>query len=114
MRHIWMLCALMLSLTVSVSTAAAGTKSSLSDRPHWIKVTKHHKLAKRTQHKAASAKITAASAAALAGRDPVLLGDQNVESGVDSNSPGLAQAFPFIDTTSGSAQSITIYLDSRN
>ena len=117
MRRIWTLCALMLSLTVSVSTAAAVTKGSPSHRPHWIKVTRHGTQAK---HRRASRKpgaagaATAAIAGALAGEDPILLGDQNDESGVDSIGAGRAEAYPFIATTSGSAQSITIYLDSRN
>ena len=118
MRRFWTLCALLLSLTVSVSTAAAVTRSSLSHTSHWVKITKLHKRAmhkpaKRSQQKGASSQTTTATAA-LAGGDPVLFGDQSVESGVDSNSSGLAQAFPFIDNVSGSAQSIAIYLDSHS
>lgn len=117
MRRFWTLCALLLSLTASVSTAAAVTRSSLSHTSHWVKITKLHKRAmhkpaKRSQQKGASSTPTAT--AALAGGDPVLFGDQSVESGVDSNSSGLAQAFPFIDNVSGSAQSIAIYLDSHS
>ena len=44
----------------------------------------------------------------------MLLGDQNVETGLDSNSAGWAEAFPFTDTTTGSAQSITVYVDSHS
>ena len=53
-------------------------------------------------------------AGAAAGSDPVLLGDQNVETGLDSNSAGSAEAFPFTGTTTGSAQSITVYVDSHS
>ena len=44
----------------------------------------------------------------------MLLGDQNVETGLDSNSAGSAEAFPFTGTTTGSAQSITVYVDSHS
>ena len=114
MRHIWTLCGLMLSLTVSVSTAAAVTKASPSHRLHWIRVTHHGTQAKYKRASRSTGAAAAAIAGALAGEDPMLFGDQNVESGVDSISAGRADAFPFIETTSGSAQWITIYLDSRN
>ena len=44
----------------------------------------------------------------------MLFGDQNAESGLDANSAGWAEAFPFTDTTTGSAESITVYVDSQN
>ena len=39
MRRIWMLCALMLSLTASASTAEALTHRSVSHRARWVEAT---------------------------------------------------------------------------
>ena len=57
-------------------------------------------------------------AAALAGsataNAAVLIGDQNIESTLDSNSAGSAEAFPFSQATGGTASSISVYVDSQN
>jgi hypothetical protein len=45
---------------------------------------------------------------------PVLLGDQTVEAGVDQNSAGWAEAFPFSGASSGNATSISVYIDPAN
>ena len=51
--------------------------------------------------------------ATLSSGGTVLLGDQNVESVNDSNGSGKAEAFPFVSGASGTAQSITVYITSR-
>jgi hypothetical protein len=51
---------------------------------------------------------------ATAGSDPVLFGDQTVESTQDSNPAGVAQAWPFTNSRSGTTASISIYVDSAN
>ncbi len=48
------------------------------------------------------------------GGDPVLFGDRNVEPTLDSNPAGLAEAFPFSSQTTGTATSISVYVDSHN
>jgi hypothetical protein len=48
------------------------------------------------------------------GGDPVLLGDQNIESIVASNPAGSAEAFSFVDQISGTPTSINVYVDARN
>jgi hypothetical protein len=57
-------------------------------------------------------------AAALAGsataNAAVLIGDQNIESALDSSSAGSAEAFPFSQATAGTASSISVYVDSQN
>ena len=111
MRHIWMLCALMLSLTTSVSTAEALAPSVRSHGPQWTRAVKGGHKSKRKTHHSANSPQTAAAALAT-GSDPVLFGDQNVEAGPDANSAGWAEAFPFTDSASGSAESITVYVDS--
>jgi hypothetical protein len=45
---------------------------------------------------------------------PVLFGDQNVESGNDSDVSGMSEAFPFVNGTSGTAQSITVYITKKH
>src|ERR1700749_1173275 len=40
-----------------------------------------------------------------------LLGDQSVESSVDRNAAGVAEAFPFASKATGSAGSISVYID---
>ena len=88
--------------------------------PRWTRAVKHNQNAKRKTHHGTKSQTSAANAAtasvvgAAAGNDPVLFGDQNVETGLDSNTAGWAEAFPFTDTTTGSAQSITVYVDSHS
>ena len=120
MRRIWMLCALMLSLTVSVSTAAAVTHSAKSHGSRWTRAVKHAPQGQAqdsSQHEVADGRKRSdrfGGCVRQRGSDPVLFGDQNVETGLDSNSAGWAEAFPFTDTTTGSAQSITVYVDSHS
>ena len=113
MRRIWMLCALMLSLTAWVSSAAAAPHSAKSHAPRWTRAVKHGHKAKRKTHHSANSQQTALRATAGAS-DPVLFGDQTAESGLDANTAGWAEAFPFTGATTGSAQSITIYVDSHS
>jgi hypothetical protein len=69
---------------------------------------------KKTSSKKTTPKHATASKAALTTADPVLFGDQTVESSADNNSAGLAEAFPFSGHVDGTARSINLYLDSRN
>ncbi len=111
MRRIWMLCALMLSLTASASTAEALTHRSVSRRARWVG--RHHPQGKRkTPHKANAQ--PAAVARTSDSERPVLFGDQNLATGLDFNPAGWAEAFPFTNTTSGAAESIAVYVDSQN
>lgn len=45
---------------------------------------------------------------------PVLLGDQSIESLVDSVDPGQAEAFPFVAGSSGTAGTVSVFVDSRS
>jgi hypothetical protein len=45
---------------------------------------------------------------------PVLLGDQSIESLADSNDPGQAEAFPFVAGSSGTAGTVSVYVDSHS
>ena len=44
----------------------------------------------------------------------MLLGDQKIESGADSNTAGAGEAFQYTATTTGTANSLSVYLDSGN
>ena len=46
--------------------------------------------------------------------DPILFGDQTIESTTDSITTGSARAFPVSDPTTGTAMSISVYVDARN
>ncbi len=48
------------------------------------------------------------------GVDPVLFGDQTIESGRDAKASGLAEAFPFSNPAAGTTASIDVYVDSTN
>ena len=54
------------------------------------------------------------SATAAQADAPVLLGDQSIESLADSGVSGQAEAFPFVAGSSGTATSLSVYLDSQN
>ncbi len=66
----------------------------------------------------ASASSRAHLAVKSAGLDgqsvPALLGDPGIESSVDSDSPGVAEAFPFVARSSGSAGAASVYLDPQS
>ena len=113
MRRIWMLCALVLSLTASVSTALAAKHSSTTHRARWTEHNKRHQpkhKAKRNSWRNTNAIARVSSADS----DPVLFGDQKIETGLDSNVSGFAESFPFTAATSGSARTITTYIDNRS
>ena len=61
-----------------------------------------------------AAVVTLALTGSASASSSVLFGDQSVESTLDSNTAGLAEAFPFSDATSGNAGSISVYIDARN
>jgi hypothetical protein len=62
-------------------------------------------------HTPAPVTTTATSATTTSGSDPMLVGDQNVESNSDQNGAGYSQAWPFTATTSGTATAIYLYAD---
>ena len=73
------------------SFATAQTSASLSETP------------------AAASMVTAAKAAST-----TLFGDNTVESGLDQNSAGWAEAFPFSNQSSGTASAIVVYVAKQN
>jgi hypothetical protein len=121
MRRIALLCAVLCLCT----TAAVAWGRSVSVRPaasHSSHKTHHkakkHPTAKKSSKKSSSkkttAKATASSNAATTAADPVLFGNQTVESSTDNNQAGLAEAFPFSGHISGTAHSIAVYVDSHS
>lgn len=115
MRRIAFVCALWASLLIA--TAHAGTAMARSTastaREHGVtqkqkRADRHTKRARRNY----SRRILAT--AATAATDPILFGDQTVETSVDSNPAGWPEAFPFSDTASGTVSSIYVYVDSHS
>ena len=45
---------------------------------------------------------------------PVLFGNKAIESSLDENAPGWAEAFPFVAGTSGTVSALTIYIDAQS
>ena len=122
MRRMPLLCALCVSVMAAAALAAtalagagAGTGLLLAQArpaPKHGKAATHRTKKSGRQHgtrASRSSGVTAASA-----DDPVLFGDQTIESNRDWNRAGSPEAFRFQDATSGSASSITVYIDSKN
>src|SRR5579875_1892045 len=98
-------------------------RATASRRRRKVRVTTTPAAGTSTAASSTAASSTAASSTAAASSttpstqttaDPVLFGDQSVEQSVDSNAAGSAEAFPFTSQTSGTAQSIEVYVDSHN
>ncbi len=89
------------------------SSGSLRKTPQWwAKPTKRKK--KATKSKATMTASLVNTRAASATTSSALFGDQQVESAVDNNQAGLAEAFPFKNSTAGQATSIDVYLDSHS
>ena len=89
------------------------SSGSLRKTPHWwVKPTKPKK--KATKSKATMTASLVNTQAVSATTSSALFGDQQVESAVDNNQAGLAEAFPFKNSTAGQATSIDVYLDSHS
>ena len=122
MRRIALVCAVLCMCT----TAAVAWGRSVSVRPaasHSSHKThrkaKKHSTAKKSSTKSSSKKTTAkgtasSNVASTTAANPVLFGNQTVESSTDNNDAGLAEAFPFSGHVSGTAHSIDVYLDSHS
>ena len=124
MRRIAVLCFVSMALLAASATARpvdyAGPAGS-SVRAHMAKkpkATKHKATKHRATKKPRSGTTTHATRATAAGASTtagsVILGTQKIEPIVDENGAGLAEAYPFTATASGSVSSITVYVDSHN
>ncbi len=89
---------------------AAHKRGSTSKRPK----RNRHRTKKSRRARAAVIQTEGTLVTTAAAFAPVLLGDQTVESLVDTNSAGWAEAFPFTAQASGSVSSISVYVDSHN
>ena len=129
MRRVMIICALLLSVFTTVAWGATdsatrsrttqNTQRSSTHRSHHMRTKGHRRRGNRhpakrhrkTTHRNAAAGATNTTASKAT---PVLFGDGKVESNVDLNAAGLAEAFPFLASSSGTASSITVYVDSHN
>jgi hypothetical protein len=84
---------------------ASASKAKGKGRP--TKAKKHQPTSQPT-----SVSTTAAQSVTTA--SPMLFGDKTVESLVDDNKAGMAEAFPFTAATGGQALTLTVYVDSHN
>lgn len=131
MRRIFMVCMTVCAFATTVAWGATLRVTRHQPKPSARHTTKPHSRHKRhaTAKNASKTKrtgkagkgtvatiasTTAGTQAQLAAGTSVLLGDSSVMSTLDENSAGTAEAFPFTASTSGMAQSISVYLDPRS
>ena len=128
MRRLWILVAICICTTGATAAWAATrghTTSGHRSRVHHTRPVQHarkhppHKQRRgrhATTHKTAkpATRLTATNKVKIAGVDPVLFGDQAVETTTDGDAAGVAQAFPFSNSNAGTTASIDVYLDSMN
>src|ERR1700733_791611 len=117
MRRLILLCLSGLSLSAAVAVAspvighpAAVTWFAGAGHIRKASTRRSRKPQKRRPSPLNISRGRVASAATVA----VLFGDQTIESGRASTFPGLAKAFPFTNSSSGSATSINVYLRNAN
>ena len=75
--------------------------------------TTHHRAVRRPGRSAATSPASTTKTTSVPA-EPVLVGDQVVETTIDNNSAGVAEAFPFASHTTGTARTIHVYVDSRS
>lgn len=129
MRRIYILCAWCLTaLAAGAWGAVAVARQAQTDRPDGRSARPHHRRRTHTRAKTrrtvriratgrrratrAAEKLTTARLATAG--NVFLFGDQAIEGRDDYNEAGVAEAFPFYDSTTGTAQAITVYVDSYN
>jgi hypothetical protein len=72
------------------------------------------KAKKKHQPTSQLTSVSATATPSVTTASPMLFGDQTVESLVDNNKAGMAEAFPFTATTAGQALTLSVYVDSHN
>ena len=116
MRRLLMTCAMLLAFGAAVTVAHAKVTRTkpVTHRPkrdnHRRAPAQRWKAEKASRGKKATTKASVSNIDSLS----MLLGDQTVESSMDSNSVGLAEAFAFVGQTSGTISKISFYVDSHN
>ena len=119
MRRIATLCALLSALCTLFAGIAATTSArppSQHDRASRSAAARWRPLAKKSRRHGRKSHASAKAANSLGSRnpDPMMFGDATIESSLDHNSAGLAEAFPFINQKTGTATSISVYVGTRN
>jgi hypothetical protein len=72
------------------------------------------KKAKKLQTTSRLTSVAASVSPSVTTAAPMLFGDRTVESAVDNNPAGLAEAFPFTTGTAGQALTLSMYVDAHN
>src|SRR6185437_12498213 len=93
MRRIWIVCALVLSITTAAAVADKGASG-----PSWRNAPASTAKAKPKGHAKTS----------------VLFGDRHIEAQADTNRSGQAESFPFASPTTGTARTLHVYVAKRN
>ena len=134
MRRIFMVCMAVFALATTVAwgatmrtaaphkaTLSAGKKTKTQSRPKRHATVKARTTSKSKRRGKTGKKPVAKAATAstslqppLASGTSLLLGEESVMSTLDQNAAGTAEAFPFAATLTGTARSITVFLDTRN
>ena len=113
MRRLLLLCLSGLSMTAAVAVAAPVLVHPAATT--WFAASAHARKAsaRRSKPKKGDSNVAVASAASDASTT-VLFGDQSIESDRGWNSSGRAQAFPFTNSSTGSATSVNVYVRDHN
>ncbi len=106
-------CGGVLVLGVAGAGAATAPRSGRAAR-HVMRSA--HRRARRRHHHHQSARLTvpATRAALSSAADALLLGNRSLESVVDDNAAGSAEAFPFVAAVGGSALTVSVYVDGHS
>ena len=112
MRQVAIVCALILSVTAGGQALASSIH--LSSTPAPGKASKRERPRRPTRKTGRRHTTRNVLNAVAAKPGASLLGDRDVESRIDSNQAGSAEAFPFTDQASGSVSSLVVYVDSHS
>jgi hypothetical protein len=118
MRRVWTVAGLCLLMSGAAAWAAVHpnhkTVRPKTSAHHRRRHAHHRHVVKRKAHHSTSHTTAKPPITTVAAGDPVLFGNQAIESGHDYNDSGFAQAFPFANSTAGTTGSISVYVDSYN
>ncbi len=135
MRRIFMVCMVVFACATTVAwgatmrtaathkaTLSAGQKTKSHSRPKRHVAVKARTTSKPKRNGGRAGKKPVAKAASassnlqapLASGTSLLLGEKSVMSTLDENAAGTAEAFPFTAALTGTARSISVFLDTRN
>ena len=119
MRHVRIIIASSLLVAVAVIAATALARPVLAPRARDVQPTRtmsesNWRAVPAPKHRSTRRRRRRPKIASSRGIDPVLLGDQSIESSVDSTPARSPHAFSFVDQITGTPTSISVYVDGQN